>query len=140
MKRSLMCFISVIMLVSVAGAAELVWMPINPSFGGSPLNASWLLSSANAQNKILPEIEEVIDDPVEDFKERIDRLNFNQLAEDISKEVFGENAIEWGDSDLVNYEFGKYNVSLEQFPLFMKITVSPKSDPDIKSVFEMSYF
>lgn len=33
-----------------AAAQELVYTPINPSFGGSPLNSSHLLGVANAQN------------------------------------------------------------------------------------------
>ena len=32
-------------------ASELVYCPINPAFGGNPLNYQWLLSSAQAQNK-----------------------------------------------------------------------------------------
>ncbi len=31
-------------------ATELVYTPVNPSFGGSPLNGAWLLGSAQAQN------------------------------------------------------------------------------------------
>ncbi len=31
-------------------ASELVYTPVNPNFGGSPLNGSHLLNSANAQN------------------------------------------------------------------------------------------
>lgn len=31
-------------------ATELIYTPINPSFGGSPLNGAVLLNSANAQN------------------------------------------------------------------------------------------
>lgn len=34
-----------------ARASELVYSPINPSFGGSPLNGPWLLGYAGAQNK-----------------------------------------------------------------------------------------
>ncbi|HEY8593634.1 MAG TPA: curli assembly protein CsgF [Devosiaceae bacterium] len=34
---------------SSAGAADLVYTPINPSFGGNPLNSSHLLSIASAQ-------------------------------------------------------------------------------------------
>jgi curli production assembly/transport component CsgF len=34
-----------------AWATELVYVPVNPSFGGSPLNGSVLLNSAQAQNK-----------------------------------------------------------------------------------------
>ncbi|WP_421684145.1 curli production assembly protein CsgF [Stutzerimonas urumqiensis] len=39
------------LLVSTgATATELVYTPVNPSFGGSPLNGAWLLGSAQAQN------------------------------------------------------------------------------------------
>ena len=31
-------------------ATELVYTPINPSFGGNPLNGTWLLNHAQAQN------------------------------------------------------------------------------------------
>lgn len=39
-----------LLLSAGASATELVYTPINPSFGGSPLNGSWLLGSAQAQN------------------------------------------------------------------------------------------
>ena len=31
-------------------ATELVYTPINPSFGGNPLNGTWLLNNAQSQN------------------------------------------------------------------------------------------
>jgi curli production assembly/transport component CsgF len=34
-----------------AHATELVYVPVNPNFGGSPLNGSTLLSQAQAQNR-----------------------------------------------------------------------------------------
>ncbi|MCS3457343.1 curli assembly protein CsgF [Aeromonas rivuli] len=33
-----------------ASASELIYRPVNPSFGGNPLNSSHLLGTANAQN------------------------------------------------------------------------------------------
>jgi curli production assembly/transport component CsgF len=41
-------------------ATELVYTPVNPSFGGNPLNGTWLLNNAQAQNDF--------DDP--DLKDR----------------------------------------------------------------------
>ncbi|WP_332769605.1 curli assembly protein CsgF [Pseudomonas koreensis] len=43
------------LLIGLASAAavqatELVYMPVNPSFGGNPLNGTWLLNNAQAQN------------------------------------------------------------------------------------------
>lgn len=37
--------------IGAASAAELVYRPINPSFGGDPLNGNWLLSQATAQTE-----------------------------------------------------------------------------------------
>ncbi|MCO1333858.1 curli assembly protein CsgF [Microbulbifer sp. OS29] len=34
----------------VAVATELVYTPVNPSFGGNPLNGNYLLNNASAQN------------------------------------------------------------------------------------------
>jgi curli production assembly/transport component CsgF len=43
--------LSVLSLTSAgAWATELVYTPVNPSFGGSPLNGAWLLGNAQAQN------------------------------------------------------------------------------------------
>ena len=36
--------------VVAAQATELVYTPVNPSFGGNPLNGTWLLNNAQAQN------------------------------------------------------------------------------------------
>lgn len=37
-------------LSSAAAASELVYTPVNPSFGGNPINGAWLLGSAQAQS------------------------------------------------------------------------------------------
>lgn len=42
-------FCGVLLCFSVA-ATELIYTPVNPTFGGNPLNASGLLANANAQN------------------------------------------------------------------------------------------
>lgn len=41
----------VLLAGSAAGASELVYQPINPSFGGNPFNSAHLLGIANAVNK-----------------------------------------------------------------------------------------
>lgn len=45
----LTCALAIAVITS-ASATELVYTPVNPSFGGSPLNGTWLLGSAQAQN------------------------------------------------------------------------------------------
>ncbi len=36
---------------TIASASELVYTPVNPNFGGNPLNGTYLLNNAQAQNK-----------------------------------------------------------------------------------------
>ncbi|MFG3450837.1 MULTISPECIES: curli assembly protein CsgF [Pseudomonadaceae] len=43
-------FLAGLLLSFSATATELVYTPVNPSFGGSPLNGAWLLGNAQAQN------------------------------------------------------------------------------------------
>lgn len=53
MNRLSFVFISLVSLSGLSAgvsASELVYVPINPSFGGNPLNGPVLLNQANAQN------------------------------------------------------------------------------------------
>ncbi|MGY4494843.1 curli assembly protein CsgF [Pseudomonas sp. TE3610] len=44
------CALAVVLGIGTAHATELVYTPVNPSFGGNPLNGTWLLNNAQAQN------------------------------------------------------------------------------------------
>ncbi|TVV76780.1 curli assembly protein CsgF, partial [Sphingomonas solaris] len=46
LRVSLLCLIG----ASAPALAEIVYQPVNPSFGGNPFNSSHLLGIANAQN------------------------------------------------------------------------------------------
>ncbi|MET3732762.1 curli assembly protein CsgF [Moheibacter stercoris] len=48
--KTLLITILLCILSQFSNAQQLSYTPINPAFGGSYLNYSWLLSSANAQN------------------------------------------------------------------------------------------
>ncbi len=48
--KKLSIAILITFFMTTAQASELVYTPVNPNFGGSPLNGSHLLNSANAQN------------------------------------------------------------------------------------------
>lgn len=76
-------------------ASELVYYPLNPSFGGSPLNGPVLLNSAQAQNKhtdpgssaarsaLTPKT------PLEQFNETLERSILNRLAANASAAISG---------------------------------------------------
>lgn len=84
-----------------AAAQDLVYQPINPSFGGNPFNSSHLLSIANAVNDHEPPgrasstsrrtgITDV-------FARQLQSRLLSELSRDITDAIFGENAQESGE-------------------------------------------
>lgn len=100
----LLCFSS--LLSSELQAQDFVYQPKNPAFGGSYLNYSWLLSSAQAQN--------TIEDPTQtggfgrdaltDFEQSLNRQILNQLSRRIVENQFGEEGLQDGEYILGNYQ------------------------------------
>lgn len=111
MKRlimSVVCCIVCLFLMSnnTVLASSLVYTPINPSFGGSPFNAQWLMSSAQSQNKLTEHKEPWTmpkRDPVEDFKNSLNRQILYKLSRRIIDSAFGEEGFESGHYDLEDY-------------------------------------
>jgi len=68
-------------------ASPLIYVPQNPSFGGSPINGSVLMSSAQAQNKIkdpgLADDDEE-ETPLDEFNERLQRALLSRLTNTLS--------------------------------------------------------
>ncbi|AVH38625.1 curli production assembly protein CsgF [Pseudomonas monteilii] len=58
-------------------ATELVYTPVNPAFGGNPLNGTWLLNNAQAQNDY--------DDP--DLKDRASAFTGTTALERFSNQL-----------------------------------------------------
>lgn len=86
--RKYITTIMILLPLSVS-ATELVYTPINPSFGGSPLNASMLLNKAQAQNKHkAPIIEQSY---AEKFQDSLERTYLNRMVREITDIAFGED-------------------------------------------------
>ncbi|WP_199609703.1 curli assembly protein CsgF [Flocculibacter collagenilyticus] len=82
--------VSVLFLLSLPSqSSELVYTPTNPSFGGNPINGSFLLSKAQSQNKHkAPQLEKTYADR---FQESLERAYINKMVREITDEAFGEN-------------------------------------------------
>ncbi|MCV2885048.1 curli assembly protein CsgF [Aestuariibacter sp. AA17] len=81
--------ITLTLLTSLPSAStELVYEPINPSFGGSPLNGNFLLGKANAQSKhSAPTRERTY---AERLQESIERAYINKIVRELTDLAFGE--------------------------------------------------
>lgn len=78
----------------VATATELVWTPINPSFGGPSYNATWLMASAMAQNTHVEKAEPYKrPSPFEDFEYNLQRQYLSRFTMEVMNLAFGEESV-----------------------------------------------
>ncbi len=102
----------------VAMAQPLVYQPRNPAFGGNPINYSWMMSSAQAQNDYEEERSSAFNrDPLADFEQNLQRQILNGLA----RELIGNR---FGDLDLTEagtFAFGDFTV--EVIPGLGEVTI-----------------
>ncbi|KQN30299.1 hypothetical protein ASF00_05870 [Sphingomonas sp. Leaf34] len=88
-----------------ATASELVYTPINPSFGGNPFNSAHLLGVATAQSKYKDPTALNSSDPASQFLRTLQSRLLSSLATQITDVIFGDNAqqsglIRFGDQEI----------------------------------------
>lgn len=81
---------------SSAGASGLIYVPTNPSFGGSPFNSSHLLGIANANDKYVDPASAASSDPAKQFVEQLQSRLLSTVASQIADKIFGANPAESG--------------------------------------------
>ena len=81
-------------------AQQLVYSPVNPNFGGKPLNYNGLLASANAQNKFDDTKKLGQSSLLDNFSDSVKR----QILSQLTRGLFDEN------EDLKNLEEGTFEV------------------------------
>ncbi|MCL1057380.1 curli assembly protein CsgF [Shewanella gelidimarina] len=90
-----MLILATLLVASPLQATELVYTPINPSFGGSALNGSYLLNKANAQNDHTAENAEK--DFVTRFKESLERNIMNTITRGVASGEITDGTYDTGD-------------------------------------------
>lgn len=89
-------FILLLALPMALCAGPIVYTPVNPSFGGNPLNGPNLLNSANSQNKFTdPSVQSLFGrTPQSDldlFNQRLQSLILDRIANSLSSSLFDAN-------------------------------------------------
>jgi curli production assembly/transport component CsgF len=103
MKVSMVCCIAAMTAVMggrAATATELVYAPVNPSFGGNPLNGSFLMSVAGAQNKFKEPTKATSlesQDSLSSFKRQLENRILNSIADRIVRDAFGDEGLTDGE-------------------------------------------
>ena len=93
-------------------AQQLVYTPINPNFGGSSFNGSWLMAEATAEKHFTASSSSAYspysNNPLDNFQSNLNSAILSQLSQKIISQVFGENALQQG-----HYQFGNYVVDIQ---------------------------
>jgi len=94
-----------------AFSQQLVYKPINPAFGGDTFNYQWMLSSAQAQNKLEEQSARGAGlgtgNPLTDFENNLNRQILNQLSREVIDNIFGEGSLQDGE-----FEFGTLKINI----------------------------
>jgi curli production assembly/transport component CsgF len=82
--RLAVCVLTLVFATQGAMAQKFVYEPKNPAFGGSYLNYSWLLQSAEAQKDVESAATDRFGrDPFQDFQQNLQRQILNQLSREL---------------------------------------------------------
>lgn len=116
-------------LASSASATELVYQPINPSFGGYPANGANLLATATATSKHKESAglgsSSVFDQsPLAQFNQTLERTVLSQLASAATSKLLGQ------DGKLVPGTFSTANFTITVIDLgggMLRITTTDRS-------------
>ncbi|MDR9365925.1 MAG: curli assembly protein CsgF [Balneolaceae bacterium] len=98
------------LLAASTSAQDLVYEPKNPAFGGHPGNYSWLKNSADTQNLFEEDFSSgrFERDPLEDFKNSLQRQVLSQLTRDLVLRQFGEGE----EIQESRFEFGEFVIEV----------------------------
>lgn len=114
--QSLICAAAVFVAIP-ATAGQLIYTPVNPLFGGSPLNGNFLLGQASANNfqftqspaakaaaaaaaKKAAATTNANQNAIQQFQSEITSALLSQIAYQVSQEIIGPNAKDSGTFNL----------------------------------------
>ena len=112
-----------------ASASDIVYTPINPSFGGNPFNSSHLQGIATSQNKYKDPDSGSGSDPAEQFLRTLQSRLLSSLATQITDVIFGENA---QDSGLIR--FGDQEISFVRGIDSVTLTITNFADGSVTEI------
>jgi len=109
-----------LMATQPAAAQELVYTPVNPSFGGNPFNSAHLLGVANAQDDTEAPSSGSSGDPQADlFIRQLQSRLLSGLASEVSNAIFGDNPQDYGrvvfGDQIVEFQRGLDSITLTIF-------------------------
>jgi curli production assembly/transport component CsgF len=122
-------------MMSPVQAGTIVYTPTNPTFGGNPLNGSYLFNNAQVQNQHLPSTSPsgagvgAPLTPGQIFAQQLTSQLYSSLANKITTAIFGENAAQNGtfsfEGTTITYQRvgGNINITINDGQSITSVTV-----------------
>lgn len=119
-------------------ASELFYVPTNPSFGGNPNNAAWLMNSAASQNEITDmDNKDVFNrDPLQEFKENLNRQILNRFSSEIVQTAFGDSQDDLKEG---TYQIGDFIVDVRPLNSNIRVVITDNGTGN-QTVIEVPYY
>jgi curli production assembly/transport component CsgF len=92
MKRAFSCAIIVFFATFSPAYADILYKPLNPSFGGDSFNSNHLQSLATSQNRFSESNSSSRQTSTERFLSMLESRLYSSLASQVSDAIFGEDA------------------------------------------------
>lgn len=139
MKTAIIRASLILLVASPACAGDLVYKPINPSFGGNPLNSSHLLGTANAQRDATARDAKETSSSgssssagtsdAELFVSQLEGRLLSALAGQVTSAIFGDNPQESG-----TVTFGTTTVSFERSIDSIRLVITDSLDGTVTEI------
>jgi curli production assembly/transport component CsgF len=92
--------LAALLVASEAEAGDLSYTPTNPAFGGNALNSSYMMNTADAQNKPKKRdqkrAEEKASDPILSFTSTLQSRLLSSVSDKIANAIYGDNPAKSG--------------------------------------------
>lgn len=125
--------VSAVMATGIAAAPaqsqDIVYTPINPSFGGNPFNSAHLLGIAGAQNKTRDPSATSNDSQADLFARQLQSRLLSALSSQIVDAIFGENPQERG-----TIRFGGQTISFVRSIDDVTLTITDDTTSEITTI------
>lgn len=120
------------MLLSVSApvfAQDIVYAPINPSFGGNPFNSAHLLGIANAQNDFKDPKAATSGSQADIFSRQLQSRLLSALSSQIVDAIFGENPQQRG-----TIQFGGQTISFVRGLEEVTLTITDDGTGEVTTI------
>ena len=112
-----------------AAAQDMVYQPINPTFGGNPFNSAHLLGVAGAQNKTREPNTATTNSQADIFARQLQSRLLSALSSQIVDAIFGENPQESG-----TITFGGQTIRFERGIDSVNLTITDDGTGEVTTI------